>query len=231
MGRLGRRTTFASTVITLALVSCAPGGSGSAGPEPDRSARPDAAAATLLAMLPDGLGQAVVSLEPLAEAASVASEPAPELAPELAPAIVIEQFARTFYPRMVIAATGQQVRFGNGDDTEHNVRVTRTQTQAVVINVDLMHDDEIEHRFGQTGTYSVRCDMHPGMMALVLVVSHPYAAIANDRGSFRVEEIPAGSYLLTAWGVEGARILQRQVQVRADANGDLAMSSIASDQQ
>ena len=215
-----------STVITLVLVSCAPGGSRSAGPDPDRSAAPDAAAATLLATLPDGLGPAVVSLEPLAEAASLAPE---REAP--APAIAIEQFARTFYPRMAIAVTGQQVRFGNGDDTEHNVRVTRTQTQAVIINVDLMHDDEIEHRFEQTGPYSVRCDMHPGMMALILVVSHPYAAIANDRGSFRVEGIPGGSYLLTAWAVAGDRILQREVQVRADANGDLAMSSIASDQQ
>ena len=66
------------------------------------------------------------------------------------------------------------------------------------------------------------------MKALILVVSHPYAAIANHRGSFRIEGIPEGSYLLTAWAAAGERILQQDVQVRANANGSLVMSLIAS---
>ncbi|HJO02581.1 MAG TPA: hypothetical protein QGG47_01260 [Acidobacteriota bacterium] len=145
-----------------------------------------------------------------------------------APPVVIDQFAYTFYPLLAIAVRGQLVRFGNSDNNDHNVRVTHADTGAVVVNADLRHNDEIEYRVEQTGPYTVRCEIHPAMKALILVVSHPYAAIANHRGSFRIEGIPEGSYLLTAWAAAGERILQQDVQVRANANGSLVMSLIAS---
>ncbi len=218
-----RRPAAGSTVIALVLASCGPGGSQSAAPEPDAPAASDAAA-SLLATLPDGIGPALVSLEPLAEAASAAPD---REAP--APPVVIDQFAYTFLPPLAIALRGQLVRFGNSDDGDHNVRVTQAETRAVVVNADMKHNNEIEHRFEHTGPYTVRCEIHPAMKALILVVSHPYAAIADARGSFRVEDIPEGSYVLTAWGVAGERFLQQDVQVRTDGNGGLAMSLIASD--
>ncbi len=37
------------------------------------------------------------------------------------------------------------------------------------------------------------------MQAFIRVDDHPFHAVSNATGSFRIENIPAGTYLLEAW--------------------------------
>ena len=50
-----------------------------------------------------------------------------------------------------------------------------------------------------TGIYSVKCDVHGWMQAYIRVDDHPYHAVTDARGKFRIEGIPPGTYTLELW--------------------------------
>ena len=50
-----------------------------------------------------------------------------------------------------------------------------------------------------TGIYSVKCDVHGWMQAYIRVDDHPYHAVTDARGNFRIEGVPPGTYTLELW--------------------------------
>ncbi len=166
-------------------------------------------AEVLVATLPEQIGPALVALQPRS-----ADDTRPPIAVTL-----IDQFGYTFDPPLSITRQGQPVRFRNSEDVDHHVRVAHAETHAVVVNTNLLMDESVEYIFVDPGPYTVRCDIHPAMMALILVVSHPYAAVANNDGEFRIENVPLGSYELTAWNVAGDPVVELDVEVGVDASG------------
>jgi hypothetical protein len=44
----------------------------------------------------------------------------------------------------------------------------------------------------------VKCNIHPWMSGYMVVVKGPYG-ISDDKGSFKIENLPPGNYTLTAW--------------------------------
>jgi plastocyanin len=128
---------------------------------------------------------AVVWLEgaPAAEAKPVASE--------------IRQEGLEFRPRVLAVPAGSTVSFPNGDSLTHNVfsyskskrfdlgRYGKGQTKEVV--------------FDAKGLVDVRCEVHDHMRASVHVFDHPWFAVADAEGRFRIPAVPPGKYVLVAW--------------------------------
>jgi len=44
----------------------------------------------------------------------------------------------------------------------------------------------------------VKCNIHPWMSGYMVVVKGPYG-ISDEKGSFKIDNVPAGNYTLTAW--------------------------------
>jgi hypothetical protein len=45
----------------------------------------------------------------------------------------------------------------------------------------------------------VRCDVHGWMIAFIGVQDHPYFAVTEEDGTFRIENLPPGDYVIEAW--------------------------------
>jgi hypothetical protein len=45
----------------------------------------------------------------------------------------------------------------------------------------------------------VKCDVHGWMEAFIGVQQHPYMAVSAEDGTFRLENLPPGSYTIEAW--------------------------------
>jgi plastocyanin len=163
----------------------------------------------LVGSLPEGGGPALIALQPR----SAHDTPPPTNTK------VIDQFGYMFEPPLSVVRQGQPIRFRNSEDVDHHVRVAHAETGAVVVNTNLLMDDSTEHSFVEPGPYTVRCDIHPAMMALVLVVSHPYAAVADADAEFRIEGIPPGLYDLTAWNIAGESFVGLGVEVSLAPSG------------
>jgi hypothetical protein len=47
--------------------------------------------------------------------------------------------------------------------------------------------------------FRIKCDVHPWMSAHMHVFEHPFFAVSAADGSFAIENVPPGTYKLTAW--------------------------------
>jgi hypothetical protein len=54
-------------------------------------------------------------------------------------------------------------------------------------------------QFDRPGIVRVFCDIHSHMNAFVLVFSHPFFAVTDDQGRYRIENVPVGNYSVVAW--------------------------------
>lgn len=124
--------------------------------------------------------------------------------------IVMDQLGKQFIPTSIVVRAGQPVEFRNSEDIPHNVYVKRSPTGREVLNIATDPTQRHAHTFEDAGVYEVSCDIHPGMFATILVVTTPYAALADERGTFVILNVPPGAYRLTAsfGGKEVGRTLE-----------------------
>ena len=66
--------------------------------------------------------------------------------------------------------------------------------------------------FDMSGLVTVRCDIHEHMRALILVLDTPHFVLTDDKGNFRLDDLPPGHYTLKAW-VDSRTTLEHPVDV------------------
>jgi hypothetical protein len=71
-----------------------------------------------------------------------------------------------------------------------------------VFNLALPNKDQmidITRRLTRPGVVRVLCDAHPHMNAWLVVHDSPYFALTDERGAYRIDGVPPGTYKLTMW--------------------------------
>ena len=43
------------------------------------------------------------------------------------------------------------------------------------------------------------CDLHPWMKSYLIVKDHPYVAITDEKGAFKIDGVPPGEYTVKCW--------------------------------
>jgi hypothetical protein len=115
---------------------------------------------------------------------------------------IMDQYAKQFVPDMLLARVGQPVEFRNSESDPHNVNVNRIPTGTQIFSVGTAPYQKYVHTFDQPGQYAVACDIHPGMLATVVVSATPYVAVADESGAFAWTDVAPGQYTL-AWVLSG----------------------------
>ena len=67
------------------------------------------------------------------------------------------------------------------------------------------------------------CNVHPEMSGYVIVTPTPYYAETDDSGSFKITNVPDGSYTVTAWH-EGYKNQSKPVAVGGDVTVEFTLS-------
>ncbi len=138
---------------------------------------------------------------------------------------VIDQKGLMFQPHIVVVQQGTTVEFLNSDSVAHNVFWI-----SVGGNKKLGHNlgtwpkgEQKSFKFDTSGVVPVFCNVHPEMSAYIVVVPTPYFATSDQAGSYKIENVPDGSYTVTAWH-EGAKNQSKPVSVSGDAKADFTLS-------
>jgi plastocyanin len=109
----------------------------------------------------------------------------------------IVQENESFVPRVVAVTRGSIVDFPNADPFFHDVfSLSRSGT------FDLgsyPRGQTKSHPFRKAGLIKVYCHLHSHMTASIMVFDHPFFTIPKADGSFAIEDVPAGSYKVSAW--------------------------------
>jgi hypothetical protein len=67
------------------------------------------------------------------------------------------------------------------------------------------------------------CNVHPEMSAYIIVSPTPYYAESDKSGEYKIENVPDGTYTVTAWH-EGAKSKSTSVKVAGDTTEDFTLS-------
>jgi plastocyanin len=138
---------------------------------------------------------------------------------------VIDQKGLMFTPHIVVVQQGTTVEFLNSDKVAHNVF-----WPSVGGNKKLTHNlgtwptgEKRPFKFDNPGAVPLLCNVHPEMAGYVVVSPTPYFALTDKSGDYKIENVPDGSYTVTAWH-EGAKNQSKPVAVAGDSKADFTLS-------
>jgi plastocyanin len=126
---------------------------------------------------------------------------------------------KMFTPHLLVVPVGSSVAFPNADPFFHNVfslfdgrrfdlgLYEAGSTRSVV--------------FSREGVSYIFCNIHSEMSAVVISLTTPLYAIADQEGVFHLKDVPDGEYELHVW-IEGQRqsslnLLEKRVQITGTA--------------
>jgi len=114
--------------------------------------------------------------------------------------VLVNQRGLQFTPRVQAVALGQTVRFTNLDSETHNVHIV---TPGFEFNQAAGPGQLLEFTPARPGVMRLACDIHLHMRGFVVVSPTPWVRVCGPDGRFRIEEVPDGRYILTAWHETG----------------------------
>lgn len=147
-----------------------------------------------------GVPHTVVSVEGLASPPAVGREAR------------LENRRCRFVPRVLAVQVGTELLVANADPVLHNLRAWLDR-RAVLNVVQPTQGQVTERTIKRTGAMTLTCDTHPHMAGAIVTFEHPFFAVTDGAGRFRIDGVPPGTYTVRAWH-EGWRIVQRDAQGR-----------------
>lgn len=120
-------------------------------------------------------------------------------APPAGDAQLLDQVECMYEPYVMGVVTGQKFKIRNSDALLHNVHATPKVNKE--FNFGQPVKGQVNEKSFDAAEILVRmkCDVHPWMFAYVGVVDHPYFAVTDANGSFKVSGVPDGKYTAVAY--------------------------------
>jgi plastocyanin len=138
---------------------------------------------------------------------------------------VMDQKGLMFAPHIMVVEVGTTVDFQNSDSVAHNVFWS-----AIGGNKKLGHNlgtwpqgEKRSFKFDNPGAVPLLCNVHPDMAGYIIVSPTPYFATTDKSGAYKIENVPDGSYTVTAWN-EGTKPHSSPVNVSGDTKADFTLS-------
>jgi plastocyanin len=129
---------------------------------------------------------------------------------------VLTMKSKAFTPHAVAVTTGTTIEFPNEDPILHNV----FSASGEGFDLGLYKRPKSGSRtFDKPGVYTLYCNIHPQMSAVVVVRDSPFFTRAQKDGSFRLSGLPAGEHKLVAFHERSGE--GTPVVVKVAATGDV----------
>jgi plastocyanin len=130
----------------------------------------------------------------------------------------MDQRNETFVPHVLAITAGTVVDFPNSDRFYHNVFSLSKPARFDLGRYAKGKSKSV--RFDQPGIVRVFCEIHSHMNAFILVFAHPFFAMTDGDGRYRINNVPAGTYNVVAWN-EGVTSDPKPLTVGAAAIAEL----------
>jgi plastocyanin len=138
---------------------------------------------------------------------------------------LMDQKGLVFAPHIMVVLAGTTVDFQNSDSVNHNVFWPSVGgNKKLTHNLGTWpHGERRSFKYDTPGVVPLLCNVHPEMEAYIVVSPTPYFAKVDASGEYRIENIPDGTYTVTAWK-EGSKPHSTQVTVSGSTKADFALT-------
>lgn len=110
--------------------------------------------------------------------------------------VVLDNKDCRFSPHAFVLETGGVILATNQDPIHHTTHLYGS----LAANISLPFAGvQVRTTVTRPGMIQVKCDIHGWMQAFVRVDDHPFHAVSDPDGHFRIPNIPPGSYRLEIW--------------------------------
>src|SRR2546430_15999611 len=104
---------------------------------------------------------------------------------------------KTYAPHVLVIPLGATVTFPNNDPFNHNVF---SVSDSESFDLGLYGRGEAKsHTFAHAGLVRVFCNVHPRMVAYVVVMANRWYAQPAGDGAFMIADVPAGPHKPAVW--------------------------------
>jgi plastocyanin len=127
-----------------------------------------------------------------------------------------------FLPHVLPIMVGTTVEWPNNDSIYHNVF---SMSDAKQFDLGLYKGNPPEKRvtFDKPGRADVYCSIHENMHCVVLVLENPYFTCTDDRGNYKIPNVPPGTYKLKAWH---ERLPADECEITVPTNGEVKVDFV-----
>jgi len=133
--------------------------------------------------------------------------------------LVVDQKGCFYTPYIMACQTGQKIVVKNSDPVLHNVHTEPATDGNKTFNVPQMAGGaDLTFAYDKAENFlKFKCDVHPWMFAWATVVDHPYFAVTDKDGKFKIKDVPAGKYTISALHRKASPAgVDQEIEVKAD---------------
>ena len=132
---------------------------------------------------------------------------------------VVRQHRDRFVPHVLPVSAGTTVTFPNDDNYYHNVFSIVAGDR---FDLGRYGKGEGAEQLFEQPAVVVRCEIHAGMKAYVIVLDTPLFTVPGDDGRYELE-VPAGAHKLKAWHPGGERVYDVDVPESGSVTVDISL--------
>ena len=139
--------------------------------------------------------------------------------------VSVDQRNLKFIPHSTIILRGTTADFLNSDQVAHNVywpSINGKKSLRHSLTI-VSPNQRKSFQFNDLGTAQILCNIHPDMLAYLVIVPTPYFALTGNDGTFTIKNVPPGAYTLKTWSEDGKPTTQTITVTDATTSVELAV--------
>ena len=135
---------------------------------------------------------------------------------------VVDQKGCRFVPHAAIFRVGQPLLFKNADSVAHNTAFGPQSSSTFNQSVTANDRTGVGYKYDKPEAVPVRakCDFHAWMGSYHLPLTHPWAAVTAEDGSFEIKGVPGTAVEFVVWH-EKADYINRGLKVTIPVDGEI----------
>ena len=126
--------------------------------------------------------------------------PASASYPVPAEPVTLDQQGCMYTPHVFGVRAGQKVKIVNSDSTLHNIHPMPKVNAQFNIGMPIkgMTQEKVFDK-PELPPFHIKCDVHKWMSSYCGVFTHPFFAVTDKDGNYKLTGLPAGTYVIESW--------------------------------
>ena len=114
--------------------------------------------------------------------------------------VTLDQQGCMYTPHVFGVRAGQKVKIVNSDSTLHNIHPLPAVNAQFNIGMPIkgMTQEKVFDK-PELPPFHIKCDVHKWMSSYCGVFAHPFFAVTDADGNYKLTGLPAGTYVIESW--------------------------------